>query len=98
MTERISNLEGLILRRVAEVGQKTVCEALNKDPSTVSRIFSGKLGIQLGELETLLGCLGLIVIERDGSEIKLSKEDYQALLTIARKGLNSMSEDSNNNS
>lgn len=86
----INKTESLILRRVAEVGQKHICDVMGKDPSTVSRMFSGKLGIPINELEDLLSALGLTLIDQNLAEVNLSKEEYQALLTLARKGLERM--------
>jgi len=85
-----NNTEMLLLRNVARVTQARVCQALGKDPAGVSRIFSGQQGILIGELGVLLDSLDLELIERGRAEVRMSREEYSALLLLAGKGLERM--------
>jgi len=82
-----NNLEVLLLRKVAEVSQKEVAEAIGRDTSTTSRIFSGKTGVHIDEMEDFFTALGLKVIECDGEIVTLTKKRFEALRELARDGL-----------
>ncbi len=82
-----NKIEALILRRVAEISQQRVAEALGRDPSSTSRIMSGQAGIHIAELDKLFETLGLEVFESDGGSVVLPREKYDALVVLAREAL-----------
>ncbi len=77
----------LLLQRVAEKSQAAVANAIGRDVSTVSRFFSGQGGIHIDEMEDLFDVLGLKIIECEGDIVSLPKEHFEALRTIARRGI-----------
>ncbi len=88
MNRSIANkTESMLLRKVAEVSQNTVAEAIGRDNSTVSRIFSHQTGIHIDELEDFLRAMNLTIIECPGETITISHDEYQALKFLASKGL-----------
>lgn len=80
-------LESVILRRAGEATHVKVAQAISKDQSTMSRIFSGQCGVQLSDLEAFFSALGLSVVELGGDVVHISAEEYRALQVLARKAL-----------
>jgi len=88
MNRTITNkTEALLLRKVAEVSQKVVADAIGRDTSTVSRIFSHQTGIHIDEMENFLTAMGLQIIECPGETVTIPKEEHRALKLLASKGL-----------
>lgn len=86
-TKTTNNTHLMLLQRVAEVGQRSLVDALQRDPSYVSRFFSGKSGLHINELEHVFSTLGLRVIQCEGETVTLDKEEYEALRVLAKKGI-----------
>lgn len=82
-----SNVESLVLRKLAGVKNATVAHAIRHDEGHVSRIASGERGLRLAELGPFMAALGLRVIECDGAVESMPAEEAAALRTLARKAL-----------
>lgn len=88
MNSAIANTtESLILRKAAEVGQKSIVDSMGYDASTVSRMVSSKTGVHINELELFLKPLNLKIIECDGETVTMPRDRYEALRTLARAGV-----------
>lgn len=85
--EKLHRLESMILRRAGDATYTKVADAIGKDVSTVSRVFSGQSGVQLVDLEAFLAALGLQVVEVGGDSVTITAEEYHALQVLARKSL-----------
>lgn len=83
----LASVESLILRRASTVKQSNLAAATNRAESHISRILSGDNGIRINELHTFLDALGLSIVESGDTDVRLSQDEYQALRTLARKGL-----------
>ena len=82
-----SNLESLILRRVASVKNSTVAAAIGHDDGHVSRICSGERGLKLAELQPFLDALGLKVSECDGPMVSIPVKTLEALRHLVKESL-----------
>lgn len=85
----MASLEAMVLKRVAPLTQKRVAEAIGVEPTNFSR-FLNNSGHRLtfAEFCQLLDVLELdVVAPGDDSMVCLPREEYQALRTLARKGL-----------
>jgi hypothetical protein len=82
-----SNLVSKVLSRLATVKNSTVANALETDESFISRFASGERGLRLQQIEPFFEELGLKVIECSGEVVQLPLDEYQALVTLARKAL-----------
>lgn len=82
-----SNLESLILRRVASVKNSTVAQAIGHDDGHVSRICSGERGLKLIELQAFLDSLGLKVIECEGETVTIPAKTYESLRHLVKESL-----------
>lgn len=82
-----SNLESLVLRRLAGVKNLSVAQAISHDEAHVSRIASGERGLRLHELEPFFNALGLRLIECDGAVVSLPAEEVASMRYLARKAL-----------
>ena len=83
----LSNLEGLILRRVAGVKNATIAQAIGHDEGHVSRITSRERGLRINELGAFFESIGLRVIECDGPVVSLPEEELNSIRYLARKAL-----------
>ena len=83
------NLETAIRERLSRIGQKAVSEASGVDRTKICRMLNAehRAGLTIDELGGFLEALGLTVIESDGELVQLPREEYDALRTFARKGL-----------
>ena len=81
------NIESLLLRRIASVGQKVLAEALDCDISRISRFNSGEASIKLSELGPLLSALGIVATEVGGDSVVLPRAKLRAMKILAREGL-----------
>lgn len=83
------SLESTLLRRVNSTKQKVVAEAIGVSISTMNGIYAGRVGVTLARIGPLLETLGLRVVDAgDGGEtVTVPAEEYHALKTLARKGL-----------
>lgn len=81
------NIENLILRRLANVGQKVLAEALSCDISRISRFSSGDASIKLSEIGPLFAALGVAVTEVGGDSVVLPRAKLRAMKILAREGL-----------
>lgn len=77
------SLENDLLRAVSRIGQAPVANALGKNASTVSRVFSGEAGVPLGDLEVFLGVLGFKVVPLD--TVTVDHVEHQLLCEVAAK-------------
>lgn len=82
-----SNLESLVLRKLAHVKNSTVAQAIGHDDGHISRIASGERGVKLPEMEQFFQSLGLRLIECDGLTVSLPANELEALRILARKAL-----------
>lgn len=82
-----SNIQSLILRRLATVKNATVAKAIGHDEGHISRISSGERGLRIGELDAFFTTLGLRLIECDGDVSSLPSDELAALRLLARKAL-----------
>jgi len=80
-----SNLESLILRRVAGVKNEVIAHAIGNDHTQVTYIMKGERGIRLHQLEPFFKSLGLRVIECDGPVVTIPSEELAAIKTLAGK-------------
>ena len=83
----MSRLESVIFRRAGEASHAKVAAALGKDASTVSRIFSGAIGVQIKDMEAFFNAMGLCVSEIGGETVVISRKKYEALTVLAREAL-----------
>ncbi len=83
----MSRLESVILRRAGEASHAKVADALGKDASTVSRIFSGAVGVTIRDMDAFFAALGLCVTEIGGETVLISRQKYEALMVLAREAL-----------
>lgn len=77
------SLENELLRAVSKVGQAAVANALGKNASTISRIFSGEGGVSLGDLDVFLGVLGFKAVPLD--DVTVDQVEHQLLCEVAAK-------------
>ncbi len=82
-----SNLESLVLRRVASVKNITVAQAIKHDEGHVSRVMSGERGLKLAELQAFFDVLGLKVIECEGPTVTISAKTYESLTHLLKEAL-----------
>lgn len=87
------NIENLILRRLATVGQKVLAEALSCDISRISRFSGGDASIKLSEIGPLFAALGIVVNEVGGDSVTLPRAKLRAIKILARDGLRLEDED-----
>ncbi|MGA4275600.1 hypothetical protein ACKZDW_02345 (plasmid) [Ralstonia syzygii subsp. celebesensis] len=83
------SLESIVHSRVAPLTQKKVAERIGVEPTNFSR-FLNNSGHRLtfAEFCQLFEVLELeVVVPGDSSMVCLSRDEYQALRTLARKGL-----------
>jgi hypothetical protein len=80
-----SNLESLILRRVAGVKNEVIAQAIGNDHTQVTYIMKGERGIRLHQLESFFLSLGLRVIECDGPLASIPAEELAAVKVLAGK-------------
>lgn len=83
------SLETMVLKHVAPLTQKKVAEAIGVEATNFSRFINNNgHSLPFAKVCELLEYLGLEVIApSDDSMVCLSREEYQALRTLARKGL-----------
>lgn len=84
---RASNLESLILRKIAGVKSSTVATALGHEPGHISRILSNERGLRMNELEAFFKVIGLAVIECNGQIVQMTAAKAEALRTLALESL-----------
>ena len=84
--------EAEILRRLARETQAAVANAAGMDPSVVSRVASGNMGIKLCQLSEFLAALGLRVV--DDATHEIDPDELAALRVLAARYLSS---NNNNN-
>ena len=87
MNATARNIESLLMRRVAAVGQADLAAALDCDKTRISRFFSNEASIRLDELTALFDALGLAVVEVGGDSVTLPRRKLDALRTLARESL-----------
>jgi hypothetical protein len=79
--------EADLLRRIAVTHQAAISEKTGLSTSHINRIASGKAGLTLEHVVPFLRAIGLAVTPIDGEMVSLSREEYEALRTLARKAL-----------
>lgn len=82
-----SNLESLILRKIAGIKSTTVAAALGHEPGHISRILSNERGLRMNELEAFFKIIGLSVIECNGQIVQMTAAKAEALRTLALESL-----------
>lgn len=80
-----SNVESLLLRALASVGQRTVADAVGGDETLISRFASGSRGLHINQMGPALDAMRLKLVPSDSVSIPLS--ELEALRTLARKAL-----------
>lgn len=86
-SENSRKFETLILRKIADIKQVEVAKRLDASETLVSRIISGERRLKLDEIYDFLAAIDFSIIERDGEGVTLTEAEYEALRTLARKGL-----------
>ena len=76
----------LLYRRITQVTQTVLAERINLSTSQMSRIVSGETGIPIDRLPLLLNALELRLIERHGTMVTTTQEEYAALICMAERG------------
>ena len=87
MTATTSNLESLILRRFAVVGQVAVEKETGIDNTLLSRFLSVERGLRIDQIGPVLKALGLVVIECDGATVTMPAKRADALAYLAAEAL-----------
>lgn len=83
------SLESMVLKRVAPLTQKKVAESIGVDATNFSRFLNNSgHRLSFAEFCALFDVLELdVVAPGDDATVCLPREEYQALRTLARKGL-----------
>ena len=83
------SLESMVLNRVAPLTQKKVAERIGVDATNFSRFLNNSgHRLSFAEFCALFEVLELdVVAPGDDSMVCLPRDEYQALRTLARKGL-----------
>lgn len=89
-----SNLKAInqssLLRKIAHIGQRALCESMNKDKSNMSRVVSDEQGMRVSEFCEMLAACGLKVVEYAPETMTIPVEEYEALIVMANKGTTAM--------
>lgn len=85
MSAPTSNIESMLLRRLAQVHQKTVAEAIGSDETHVSRFASGERGLRIHQLGPALDSLGLKLV--DASDVTVDAKYLESLRNLAMRGI-----------
>ena len=80
-----SNLQSILLQRIACVKNEQLAQAINTDKAHVSHFTSGERGLRIHQLEPFLKELGLRVIECDGPTTTIPSKEWSALCVLAEK-------------
>ena len=81
-------IQSLILRRLAQEGQRRTADAIGVNDSQLSRFTGGDAGLKFDQLCQMLAELGLTVVQSAGGEtVTITAEKYNALRVLAREGL-----------
>lgn len=72
-----------ILAAAHKGGQASLANALDKNPSTISRMLSGETGVVLSDLEVFLGVLGMKVVPLDAVVVDI--KEHEMLVEIAAR-------------
>lgn len=82
------DFEVLVLRRVAQETQVRLASSLGYSTTQMSRVMSGTAGMPLADVGAMLEALGLAVVHAgDEGTVTITADEYQALRTLAVKGL-----------
>lgn len=76
-----------LLRAIADTGQPDIGIAVGHDRSWVSRFQNDHGRITLDEMLKLLDACGLVLVRQENELVSLPKDEHQALVTFAAKGL-----------
>ncbi len=68
-------------------GQSAIANAIKIGRSSFGRKFNGEQGWTFEEIDRLFGHLGLAVVEIDGEMVTIPKKEHEALITLAKKGI-----------
>ena len=80
-----SATESMILRRLAQVHQKTVATAIGSDETLVSRFASGERGLRINQIGPALEAMGLKLV--DASEQTVDSKYLESLRNLAMRGI-----------
>lgn len=84
-------IQSRVLRALADHGQRAVAEAAGISETRLSRWKSGDAaggGLHLSEVASALAALRLAVVDAAGGEtVTVTREEYDALRTLARRAL-----------
>lgn len=86
-SKRAAKAYSLILQGICSIGVKTAGEAVNRDPSFISRLKTGENKMTLEEFCTLLIACDLEVAQVDKENITITKAVYSSLCEFAEIGL-----------
>ncbi|WP_423820867.1 hypothetical protein V5738_11035 [Salinisphaera sp. SPP-AMP-43] len=81
------NLESAIRERVSRITQCEVARLSGIEKTAIHRLMTGERGIYLDELHDVLAALGMAIIECDGDLASIPRAEYDALRTLAKRGL-----------
>ncbi len=76
----------VIMRRLAQVKNLRVAEAIGKDESTISRIASNEAGVRLNDMYAFFDVLGLKLV--DSGQISVDRKIYESYKILAAAALN----------
>lgn len=81
------NLESALRERISRLSQLEVANRTGIEKTAIHRLVVGERGIYLDEVHDVLHALGMAAIECDGDLVSLPKAEYDALRTLAKRGL-----------
>lgn len=85
MSASTSNTESLLLRRLAQVHQTTVAEAIGSSTTHISHFASGERGLRIHQLGPALEALGLKLV--DVNEQTVDPKYLESLRNLAMRGI-----------
>lgn len=85
MSAPTSNVESILLHRLAIAHQKVVAAAIGSDETLVSRFASGERGLRIGQIGPALKALGLKLVDAD--EVTVPAKRLEALAYLAGESL-----------